>query len=243
MKNKLQEKQYSQSYYEILEVPPDSSQEEIHLAYQRVKNTYVIDNIALHSIMTKRECTAILEMAEEAYSILGEPSKRKAYDKAKGFSPKEEKDDLKDFTNNKTNCSQTLLDTKLTTQPRTTIIADFRDTPPSHSEASVSKVAALNRFSLDYKLDPKMEKKIESCQLFTGTFLKEIRTYKGVDLPRMNNITKVSKTYLKNIEEENLENLPALTYVRGFVYQYAKTLKLNPDHVANSYISRFRKNI
>ena len=62
-----------------------------------------------------------------------------------------------------------------------------------------------------------MEEKIKCCEDFTGEFLKEIREYKGVDLSRMNSMTKISKNYLRNIEDDNIEALPALAYVRGFV--------------------------
>ena len=53
-------------------------------------------------------------------------------------------------------------------------------------------------------------------------------------------MTKISKTYLQYIENEDVEKMPAIVYVRGFVYQYAKVLKLNPDLVANSYLQRIK---
>jgi cytoskeletal protein RodZ len=56
----------------------------------------------------------------------------------------------------------------------------------------------------------------------------------------MSEMTKVSKTYIKNIEDEDTTRLPAIVYVRGFVYQYAKCLKLNPDLVATSYTYRLK---
>ena len=70
--------------------------------------------------------------------------------------------------------------------------------------------------------------------------LKKIREYKNVDINRMAEMTKVSKTYIQKIEQEDVTNLPALVYVRGFVYQYAKCLKLNPDLVATSYLEHLK---
>jgi cytoskeletal protein RodZ len=57
----------------------------------------------------------------------------------------------------------------------------------------------------------------------------------------MADMTKVSKTYIRNIEDEAFDKLPAAVYVRGFVYQYAKSLKLNPELVANSFLYRLKK--
>ena len=40
------------------------------------------------------------------------------------------------------------------------------------------------------------------------------------------------------IEAENITELPARVYTRGFVYQYAKCLKMDPEEVAASYMNR-----
>ena len=54
-------------------------------------------------------------------------------------------------------------------------------------------------------------------------------------------MTRISKTYIKNIEEDEFSKLPADVYTRGFVYQYAKTLKLNPELAATSYLHNIRQ--
>jgi cytoskeletal protein RodZ len=54
-------------------------------------------------------------------------------------------------------------------------------------------------------------------------------------------MTKVSTLYLQGIEREDYSKLPAPVYVRGFVFQYAKCLKLQPEIVANSYVARMKK--
>ena len=50
--------------------------------------------------------------------------------------------------------------------------------------------------------------------------------------------TKVSTTYLRCIEEEAFDRLPAPVYVRGFVTAYASAIGLNPKRVATSYMPR-----
>src|SRR5690554_3163334 len=76
----------NKNYYEVLEVPIDAGAEEIHKGYVRAKNAYSQDSLALYSLMTKDECMQILELIEEAYSILSEPNKRRLYDEARGIN-------------------------------------------------------------------------------------------------------------------------------------------------------------
>jgi curved DNA-binding protein CbpA len=220
----------SKNYYEILEVPQDATSEEIHHGYVRAKNAYSQDSLALYSLMSKEECDNILEMIEEAYGIVSDPYKRKQYDQARGFNnePKTryQAGPVSGFPNENRPPSHTL-----NAEPQTT------------HENNMTKIVAKKRFSLDYIVNTEMEARIEQCTEFTGAFLKEIREYKNVDIIRMADMTKVSKTYLMHIEDENSEALPAGAYTRGFVYQYAKCLKLNPDLVATSYLYRIKKTI
>ena len=221
--------QDKKNYYEILEVPTDASSEEVYQGYIKAKNTYSHDSIALYSLMTKEECDKILELVEEAYSILSDPDKRIKYNQARSIATPD-----REFL------------TKEDNEPPPSFHQPQQAPPPPKAPGSgtrgmMSKIVANKRFSLDFIPNPEIEKKIEQTVEFTGAFLREIREYKNVDLHRMSDMTKISKSYLKNIEEENQGNLPALVYVRGFVYQYAKCLKLNPDMVATSYINYLKK--
>jgi cytoskeletal protein RodZ len=57
----------------------------------------------------------------------------------------------------------------------------------------------------------------------------------------MAEMTRISKTHITAIENEDVAKLPADVYVRGYVYQYAKVLKLEPERVATSYLLHFKK--
>ena len=109
------------------------------------------------------------------------------------------------------------------------------------NKLNLDKVVAKNRYSLRYKQNHEFEKEVENTTEFTGILLKKIREYKNIDVARMADMTKVSKTYISNIENEKIHDMPALVYVRGFVYQYAKCLRLNPDLVATSYILHLKR--
>lgn len=108
-------------------------------------------------------------------------------------------------------------------------------------EAKVSKISAQKKFALEFQEDSEMNRRIRECSEFTGSFLKEIREYKNVSIERMAEMTRISKTLIKAIETEDLPKLPAEVYVRGYVYQLAKVLKLNPEMVAASFILHYKK--
>ena len=210
------------NYYEILEIPTDASSEEVYQGYIKAKNTYSHDSIALYSLMTKEECDKILELVEEAHSILSDPDKRIKYNQVRSIKTTD-----KEFLNKEVEQSPSII-------PET-------KTTAGHTKGMMPRIVANKRFALDFVPNPEIEKKIEQTVEFTGKFLKEIREYKNVDLHRMADMTKISKAYLKSIEEENWKNLPAIVYIRGFVYQYAKCLKLNPDLVATGYTTHLKK--
>lgn len=213
------------NYYEILEIPITASDRDIHQGYIRAKNAYSQDSLALYSLMTKEECDNIIEIIEEAYSILSDPDKRQQYDEARGFS------------NSPEHYSSYRSSSPIGTLKNQTMEINHNEKTRT---TSMTKIVANKRFALEFEANSEMDQKIEEAVEYTGDFLKEIREYKNVSIPRLADMTKVSKTYLTNIEEENLEGLPAMVYVRGFVYQYAKCLKLNPDLVANSYLERIK---
>lgn len=214
----------SKNYYEILEVPTNATSEEIYQGYIRAKNAYGQDSLALYSLMTKEECNQIIELIEEAYTIISDPQKRKQYDEPRGIK-------------------SVVSDHKRIESPENELAEVSRSSRTEESratETNMTKIVAKKRFALDFKADHSMEEKIEQTTDFSGEFLREIREYKNVDINRMADMTKVSKTYIRHIEEENLAGLPAPVYVRGFVYQIAKCLKLNPEMVAMSYLNRLK---
>ena len=65
--------------------------------------------------------------------------------------------------------------------------------------------------------------------------------HRGIELERVAEVTKVNPTYLRFIEEERFDDLPAAVYVRGFVLGYAGCVGLDPRRVAKSYMSRYEE--
>ena len=68
-----------------------------------------------------------------------------------------------------------------------------------------------------------------------GKFLKKEREIRNISLEEISKFTKVKEHYLKAIEEDQYELLPATPYVKGFLNVYAKYLTLNPKDIVLQY--------
>ncbi len=85
-----------QTYYEILEVSPDATGREIQQAYERAKETFEDDSVAVYSLFSEKEMKKIQTVIKEAYRVLMDETLRKDYDHAHPSSlnlkwPKSEK--------------------------------------------------------------------------------------------------------------------------------------------------------
>jgi flagellar biosynthesis protein FlhG len=75
---------------------------------------------------------------------------------------------------------------------------------------------------------------------FSGALLRAVRESQGISLVQISERTKVGTNYLQCIEEDEFEQLPAAVYVRGFVTEVAKCLRLDPEQVSQSYLRRYK---
>ena len=222
----------NKNYYDVLDIPEDSDPDEIHKGYLRTRNAYSQDGVVLYGLIGQEGCKEALELIEEAYGILSHPRKRMAYDKARGLNK-----------NLKTKYSYTgvqygELHTGSSIEENS---PNINSAQTSTSENSITKIMAHERFGLEFEPDAQFEKEIEGITEWTGAWLKKVREYKCVSIPRLADMTKISKIYLRAIEQEDFETLPPTAYIRGFVYQYSKCLKLNPDLICSSYLYRVKK--
>lgn len=70
----------SMNYYEILNVKPNATQQEIEKAYLLGIATYHRDSIAAYSLIDDNEKQYMLNKIKEAFVTLGNPMKRETYD-------------------------------------------------------------------------------------------------------------------------------------------------------------------
>jgi cytoskeleton protein RodZ len=72
-----------------------------------------------------------------------------------------------------------------------------------------------------------------------GTSLREARLRQGLDFPELELGTKIRAKYLRALEDEQFDVLPAQTYVKGFLRSYAEYLGLDGQLYVDEYNSRF----
>jgi len=72
-----------------------------------------------------------------------------------------------------------------------------------------------------------------------GNSLREARLRQGLDFPELEQGTKIRGKYLRALEDEHFDVLPAQTYVKGFLRSYAEYLGLDGQLYVDEYNSRF----
>lgn len=205
------------TYYEILEISPTAGEHEIRRAYQRAKETYSPNSPALYTMFSPDEAQELSRLIEEAYAVLSNHQARTEYNFRMGFY-------------------------EGSTQPVEAQLPTSSQLP--HSSSPPQNVAPSEGYGKTrlgvYPLDEMMEEEIANYDSFDGSTLAKIREYKKVEVPTLCEEIKISKAYLKAIETDDYERLPAQVFVRGFVKHYAKALCLDEQKVVDTYMQRLK---
>jgi len=72
-----------------------------------------------------------------------------------------------------------------------------------------------------------------------GNSLREARLRQSLELTDVERATKIRPKYLRALEDEQFEILPAQTYVKGFLRTYAEFLGLDGELYVDEYNSRY----
>lgn len=250
-----------QSYYEILDVSLNANPEIIRTSYIRAKNAYNRDSLAAYSLFDREESKRILDEIEEAYSVLSDSEKRRKYDESHGIVSSESVYDAY----HRGNHAVAAFSRDSLNKEHDPDGFNFENDPfrkPAEQRAAEAKVAAAGPSPIDrlkamaeagqpqaakayhvthsFETDPAMEERIQKCEGVNGAFLRSVREYKKITQDEIMNILKISRNYLTALEEDDVARLPANVFVRGFVIQYAKALRIDPDKVAAAYMEFLR---
>ncbi|NRA03444.1 MAG: helix-turn-helix domain-containing protein [Myxococcales bacterium] len=105
----------------------------------------------------------------------------------------------------------------------------------THADSSTSKPASKpESLELDDGYDPE-------DGVFEGSVLRRIRLSLGLELDEISAQTKIDGGFLISLETNCYRDLPAEVYVRGYLKQYARCLRLDPERVVDSYLTRMRE--
>jgi flagellar biosynthesis protein FlhG len=114
---------------------------------------------------------------------------------------------------------------------------DLSISPPDRRPGAIADDAP--NASVEVELPPMPELTPESE--FSGALLRAVREARGIDLREVSARTKIPLPSLRAIEEETYESLPPAVYLRGFVIELAKLLRVDPEQVARTYLRRARE--
>jgi flagellar biosynthesis protein FlhG len=202
------------SLYDLLELTPDATPQEIRSAYLRLKSAYGKDNIAHYGVFSREETEQMLKNVENAYLVLSNPEKRRAYDHGHGLTPG-------------------------TPAPPVASPEPAADLWPNPSSASLASLTLGRPENPEPAAAPEPDL-IGQEETWSGPVLRKIRESRRITLEDLSDYTRISRSYLHALEEENFSKLPAVVYVRGFLQQISKRLKLPVDQVTRHYLDRMK---
>ena len=211
------------NFYELLEVDPSATTQEVYRAYDRVKKVYDPNSVALYSLFTPDETAMLRQKIDEAYRTLSNDKNRKQYD-----TFLRERHELP--------------------EPEPLPLAAHRQqrqipVPQVIVGEPLEEDAARPAEPLPRPAPPPPREQIRPAPIavteFTGATIRAIRENAGLSVRDVAGITKISERYLGYIEREAFEKLPARAYLRGFLLQYAKVLGAEPERMAEDYLKRY----
>lgn len=212
--------------YELLEVSPTATKQEIHKAYERIRRVYEPNSIALYSLFTAEETATMHQRIEEAYRTLVYEDNRKRYDAMLRGRTRLDEDTR-------------AVRPRLKYQPRP-------DQPtfslPSGNRFLGKPEPSPQALQQQASPEPPQETAAPVSDLvteFTGAAIKILREQRGITIRSVADTTKIGSRYLEYIEAESFAKLPARPYLRGFLAIYAKTLGCDPERMMSDYMKRF----
>ena len=206
-----------QDYYNLLEISPKASFEEVRSAYDQAISIYATDSIATYTLFTEKEREVILSRLAEAYKTLTNSQLRKEYNH--------------------------LLIEKGERSPQEIGFSSLEESNEARGkllEVSVESLTQKQQEAKDEALPSNTNLSLFDSQIsVTGKIIKAIRTTQEISLEEIFKQTNISRETLEDIEEERFEKLPALVYLRGFLKAYANLLQVNQTEMVDGYVKRY----
>lgn len=204
------------TYYEILGIERTASLPQVERAYRFCLEMYGAGALATYSLLEPGEQEEARARVREAYEVLRDPARRRAYDLSLATP-------LFRLRENGNTAAAVAAPTPLPPPPLSTVRAPLQAPvaepapapPPAHPTGPVVLAESV-----------------------TGAALRRFREGRGVSLDEIAHRSKISSRFLRYIEDERYDMLPAPVYLRGFLHEYARAVGLEPRATAEAYLSR-----
>jgi hypothetical protein len=235
------------TWYDVLDIGPGASPAEVRAAYDRSLALIEGRSLGGYFLLDPLAVEGARADLETAWAILSDLERRAAYDRALGLpasslwptppptmattraSHPPSLKFLAPVLDDQASPAPPATAPTTTTPPPTTTTTTPTTTTPTTARSTVIPSAAspppfdAALFSLEGEVN--------------GQLLKRLREARGLSLDELAELTKIRRPYLQAIEDQDLENLPARVYLRGFLTQIARALRVDKTRLAEGYVA------
>lgn len=216
------------TYYELLGLDRGCSTLDINNQYEKLRKIFVIENPVLRAVFDDEQLYVFNALLESIYKQLSDNEIRKEYD----MEIEQHLNSLEDSFPEAFLLSEVLKKYYRNKKGSAKLVK--RDVFGRDAEKSKENVEELDFVDVN-----KVFEKYAGDQI-VGVALKKIREELGVSVKSIVSSTKISHFVISAIESDNYNQLPADIYVRGFLKNYCRAIKLNDDN-AQKVIDDFLK--
>ena len=209
----------SQTYYEILDIPVQATPFEIRQAYKSALAIYNEDSLATYSFFSAHEREEVLKRIEEAFLILTDEDKRAVYDRQLIHDGKIASTDVEKKEKKK---AVPLFQTKNVVEKN----ALFQRIQDRIRETDVKGIA----------------EEILSKDLISGSDLRNLRESVGIGIEEIYEVTRITASTLKAIEQDEYDKLPTDIYLKNFLKSYAEMLQIDSEKIIAGYMKNLSQN-
>ena len=214
------------NYYEWFGLDRGCSTFDINNQYEKLKKIYVNENPMLRDIYSDSNLFILNSLLDSIFKELNDPEIRREYDM--------------DIENHVVSLETSFPDIFIISE----VIKKYNR---GKKGGDLVKKDVFGR-SADKKISSSTETEFaDSNEIFnkykdlpvTGELLRKVREEIGISYELIISRTKISNGVLYAIENDMYQQLPADLYVRNFVQQYCRTLKLNAENtelISSGYI-------
>ncbi len=205
------------TYYEILEILPDATANEIRKARQDMLALYQ-DPLVTEAFFTEAEKKQIVERIETAFAVLSDPDKKRIYDQTQQTrtptvpSPRAE--------------------IRGSDKHAGTTFPPFSPQRSSHSSRITKKAENVS----PSKETQQLSASICAREKISGRDIQAIRRSLNISVSNIFEITRIRKAIIRAIEADRFDDLPPDIYLKSFLRTYAKILQLPPDMLTRGYL-------
>lgn len=123
--------------------------------------------------------------------------------------------------------------------PRRRRAYDLSSFPDRSEEKQAPKAEDSALLAERAMLREELAQELNAETMFSGSLLRKVRESQGIELDDIALTTKINRAQLRAIEDEAFAELPPSVYLKGFVQELARCLKLDPTQVSRTYLRRY----